>query len=457
MYVLPKEGTAMAQSIAVKQFLYKLRQAFWFIPAFYSFIAIIFALFGFIIDLTLDIKWGEANVPIVILTNVEVGRTLLSALATSILTMTTITFSSILVVLTTYASQFSPRTLQNFIQDQNTQRVLGVFVGGFIYIILALVFIKDTDKDELLFVPSIAVVITIVCLGFFVYFIHYVATSIQVNHLIIQVSDGTLQAIKKTYEEDTKTSLTNEASWKSWEVDDLKLKNHYYIRAHQSGYIQLIHLKELVEATSKHNMTVKIERHIGAYVIEGSVICSYWQHKKTAVDIKEFEQYFTIGNERTTVQDIEFGLQKLVDIALRALSPGVNDPKTAIECIHQLGKLLSNLSSRDMPSPYYYDSHNQLRVIMDHSSFGEYLYTSFYQIRHYSQKDISVLAAIINALILIAEKNTARTKHIIWPFARYIITGFDDSVIHQFDKDYINKKIRHLCSIIGHRYEDLIF
>ncbi|KHF39890.1 DUF2254 family protein [Halalkalibacter okhensis] len=138
-----------------------LRSHFWFIPALYGLISIIFAILSTLFD-------QYANfLPNFILVDISLAQTLLSTITSSLLTMTTISFSTIMVVLTTYLSQFSPRTMQDFLTDVNTQRILGVFIGGFVYALILLLFIRETNKQVLFLSPTLAVLYAIVCVGFF--------------------------------------------------------------------------------------------------------------------------------------------------------------------------------------------------------------------------------------------------------------------------------------------------
>jgi uncharacterized membrane protein len=436
----------------ITKLLLAIRQNFWFLPFLYGCLAFLLSILSIWIEKTFSAEQIEPYIPNVLLTDIEVSETILSSLAISILTMTTITFSSIMVVLTTYSSQFSPRTLQDFISDRITQRVLGVFVGGFIYSVFMLLFLKEIGPKELFIAPAIAVLLAVICLAFFVFFIQHVATWIQVNNLIDEITRHTLTTIHKTY----KDSLRNHeqiASTDKWEIEELERYNKKEINAGKSGYLQLINVHEMVKYATKDDIIIRIDRQIGEYIVKDTPIISYWTHQAHHKEVseKKYLEMLAFGTERTTVQDIEFGLQKLVEIALRAISPAINDPHTAINCINRIGTILCQIGKATNPEPNYFDQHHNLRVIMEIRSFTDFLYKSFYQIRHYGKNDISVTTAIITALQFIAESNDQHIKNIVWEFSRYIIAGCNKDVLLPLDKDYLNHKIKNLAAATGHQ------
>jgi len=174
-------------------FWIRIRDSYWFMPSIYSIFSIIAVAITTMIDVYF-ITDVMRYIPDIFLTNRSTAMSLYSALITSILTMTTISFSSIMVVLTTYSQQFSPRTLQDFMTDQVTQNVLGVYVFGFIFALLNLVLLTE-NKTKMLISPFLTVIVAIISLGFFVVFIHHSSRWVQVNNLIGKIQDETIYRI----------------------------------------------------------------------------------------------------------------------------------------------------------------------------------------------------------------------------------------------------------------------
>ncbi|WP_257349313.1 DUF2254 domain-containing protein [Pseudalkalibacillus decolorationis] len=430
------------------------RRSFWFLPTFYGTLALLLAILTITIEEIVPSDSINDYIPNVLLTDMKLGQTILSAIATSILTMTTITFSSIMVVLTTYSSQFSPRTLQDFISDVITQRVLGIFTGGIIFSLLLLLFLKGVSDKNLFIAPGLAVIWAIICLVFFVYFIHHVATWTQVNNLIDKITSSTQKTINNSFHlSDEKTQMKELSA--SNDVDNMDSSNAITILSNTSGYLQMIDLPTMMKRACDDDFVIKIERRIGDYIIKGTSLFTVINPKKLSEKTqKKYHEFFSIGTERTTIQDVEFGLQKLVEIALRAISPAINDPHTAINCINRIGTLLAELGTVSFPKPYHYDKKDELRIIIDIQSYRELLYKSFYQIRHYGRQDVSVCASTLSVLHGIVEKNKDLSiRKTIWDFAIYFVEGIDKDVLLDWDLNFINEKIKRLAKTVERESE----
>ncbi|MFC0560037.1 DUF2254 domain-containing protein [Halalkalibacter alkalisediminis] len=418
--------------------LFILRSQFWYIPAIYGVISILFACLSI---------WGDRYISSQFLPNffyvdLALAQTLLSTITSSLLTMTTISFSTIMVVLTTYLSQFSPRTMQDFMTDVYTQRILGVFIGGFLYALVLLLLIRDTKQELLFFSPTLAVIYAIVCVGYFVFFVHHVGRWIQVSNLIHHITRNTIESIHHNY--DDAIEEVPDEPWKDWESEEVKLVDPLHIHSKQAGYLLVIELEELIEQASQDDLIVKIEVGLGDFLEGGMVLLSIWG-KTSHLDTALYERYFHVGEERATIQDIDFGLTKLVEISLRALSPGINDPNTAISGIRALARILTVLAKKNLHRSYYNDSHQALRVIVQQRHFKDYLYKCYYQIRRPGTEDVSVLAAIIDSLQLVAAQNNKQIKQTIWEFSRYIEEGIKKEDMLDLDRVYLNEKLQKLA------------
>ncbi|HAQ07958.1 MAG TPA: DUF2254 domain-containing protein [Bacillus bacterium] len=432
------------ESLATKYIL-KIRQSIWFIPGVYSTLAGLIALLVIYIDQS---GFLRDFVPSLLLTEVELAQDILGAIATALLTMTTITFSTIMIVLTTYSSQFSPRTLGTFVEDPITLRVLGIFIGGFVYSILTLLFMSETFYGDRVISATIGVAIAIVCLTFFVYFIHNVATSIQVSTLIRKLSDEAREAVHN------KKEFFEKGNVKRIQRQESSLRLYKYqkeITANKYGYVQVIDFEGLERIAVKSDILIEIPFPIGEFVCEGMVAFRiHYNQEDQELDMK-LGRSFKIGKERTGLQDPEFALQKLVEVALRAISPGINDPNTAKNCIFHLGMVLSELCRLEGEGEYvgYLDENANLRVIGREKNIRELLYTSFYQITQYGEKDISILLALMDAFILVGKSANHLIKSILWEIYCYTIEKFDHEQIKELDNVYLNRKKQELEEVLG--------
>jgi uncharacterized membrane protein len=427
-----------------------LRGNFWYLPALYSVAAFFLALLTIRFDFFVTRHPAVlAFVPALLLSDKDLAQTVLSSIASSLLTMTTITFSSILVVLTTFLSNFSPRTLQNFITDHGTQRVLGSFVGAFVYSVVLLLLLRETDDKSAFISPAFAIIVTILCLAVFVFFVHHTSLWIQVGNLIFNISIEALTIIKEKFPPKEKRPSSQ---WQEDELEELEKLPALKINAPSTGYIDMIDEKRIMETAVQRNCIIRVERRQPDFVDEDAPLFSVWNAAEEHLQ-NELYRSVSIGPQRAPYQDVEFGLRKLAEIALRAVSPGINDPNTAINSIEQIGSILTELGKKQLPKPLRYDENGELRLIMEQPIFMDYLYISFYQIRHYSKEDISVIRSIVKALTVIAESNDEDIQHAVWEFSIYIIEGIDMDSLLSLDKRYLNDLLLKLAKACQKQHE----
>lgn len=423
------------------EWILKIRKHIWLIPSAYCMVSSFLA--GFII--WIDTAHGdkvEAVVPANLLISVSLAQTILATIAAALLTMITITFSTIMVVLTTYSSQFSPRTLSDFITNKVTMRVLGVYMGGFMYSILSLLFMREDLEYEVLG-ATIAVLYSIVCLAFFAYFIHFVATSIQVNKLISELTSQSLKTVidrKKTKKQSERIEIVKKKP-------DIPLHLHLKkeFKSETFGYIQLIEYHHLYSLARKYNLVIEVHQLIGAFITENKPLFTVYYQKR--IPHIKFHKFVEIGVDRTILQDVEFGIRKVVEVTLRAISPGINDPNTAIDGLLHLGRLLSDICKQDGCYTVYSDN-GEVKVIAPQKPIEDMLYSAFYQVCHYGREDISILLATYDAFILIAEENDKAIQKKVWHFSQYISESFNEDVLHQKDLAYLKRKVNQLQSVV---------
>ena len=419
----------------------KIKESIWFIPTLYSLFSVILA----ITFSTIDHIYHQTilmYVPHVLLTTVDLAQTILGGLSAALLTMTTFTFSTIMVVLTTYSSQFSPRTLKNFVRDPMVWRVLGVFMGGFIYTTLSLLFMQESIAGESVISSLIGVLYAMVCLIFFAIFIHHIARNIQVNTLIEKLTIEGIEAVgcyEALLKRKDMTTETND----NWQVRGIANP----ITAQKDGYLQLIDIDQLIALAQKHEGKIEMNCCIGDFVQTSTPVVTLYTNN--LITFEEENKLFVVGNERDTRQDPVFAIQKMVEVSLRAISPGINDPNTAIHNIHQLGRLLGSYSQLPRRDFIFMDDVKQLRVKMTIHSFEEVLYHTFHQLRHYGKSDISVMGAITDSLIMTANLSPLESKKDIWIIQLYLIEGIGNNDFQALDRLFYQKKIDKLANLVG--------
>lgn len=379
-----------------------LHSSYWFIPTLMAASSIILA---FAI-LTIDRTGGTPNWWWIYTGGTDGARSLLSSVAGSMVSVVATAFSITIVALQLASSNFGPRLLRNFMQDTGNQIVLGTFIATFIYCLLVLRTIHGEGDGYSFFVPqlsvTVATVLAIASIGVLIYFIHHASTIIQAAHVITQVSGDLDKTIDRLFPE----QIGQNSAKKPWQVGEIPAnfeEEASPVKATADGYLQAIDDDELMKITRKYNLLVRVTNRPGKFIIKGSDLALVLPGKRVDRELtKLINDAFIVGKERTEYQDAEFPINQLVEIALRAISPAVNDPFTAIRCIDRLSAGLSRIAQRDFPSPYRYDGEHNLRVIVEVATFEGLVNSAFNQIRQYGYTDVAVTIRLLEAIARIA-------------------------------------------------------
>ncbi len=337
----------------------------------------------------------------------EGASSVLGAIAGSMITIAGVVFSMTLVALSLASSQLGPRLLRNFMRDTTTQVVLGTFVSTFVYCLLVLRTIRRAD--EVAFVPhlsvNIGVLFALVSVGVLIYFIHHVSISIQADQVIARVGKELTEEINRLFPE----RVGQEQGSPAIESIDTSIPEAFDrearpVLAGGDGYLQHIDGDALMTLATQADVLMRLERRSGQYVVSGRPLVMVWPgNQVTDHFAAQVNEAFALGNQRTSAQDVEFAIHQLVEIAVRALSPGINDPFTAVACVDRLGSALCRLAQRKMPSPYRHDEQHRLRVVVAPITFTEIVDTSFNQIRQYARPSAAVTIRLLEAIAVIAE------------------------------------------------------
>lgn len=421
----------------IKRLVVRMRQTIWFIPSLYTVLASLLALAMVLVDTKYNNDVKE-YIPGYFRTTVDLAQTILGTLSGALLTMTTVTFSTIMVVLTMYSSQFSPRALQNFLNKSSTQRVLGIFMGGFVYTILSLLFMRKASINHEVISASVGVVLAVVCLAFFAFFIHNVGTSVQVSRLIRELTNDVIKALQS----EKKGMKDNKVVWseeKPFFVQSFPFVSE--VKSDAFGYIQYIEYESLTKWATEHDAIVDIVRPIGAFCGTQSVVATVYSQKE--LDSEKLSSHFTLGEERSILQDVEYGIEKIVEIALRALSPGINDPNTAIRCIHSIGEVLQRATLLPGGVAVTYTEENKPCLVAVYPNAEDYFYAAFSQISFYGKEDVSILNSLLDALLYIARSSEdEETKRLVMQVSNYVWNHFSHSVLEPLDISRVEEKRR---------------
>jgi uncharacterized membrane protein len=345
-----------------------------------------------------------------------VAQVILSSIATSIMTVVSIVFAILLMTLTLASTQFSPRILISFVKDHTTQWTLGVFLGTFSYCMAALPAARSSPHP---FAPVAtvtgAMILALVCVGWLIVFINHISHSISVNHIVDRIARETELII-----DDIMPERRGPFPFRDHH-ELLPPKDSKAILNRRSGYICYVDLDHLAVLAKAYGVCLYLERRVGQYVPAGVPLI---QTTKSLPAEREASLLaaFDIRPARTLQQDVEFGVIQIVDIALRALSPAVNDPSTAISCVDQLSRITILWISRSPPKSHYYAPPYVLRLAVQWISLSGLLDTAFEQIRHYALTDAPVSLRLLRAFIDIASSTQDPNIHEILLVRAHLVT-----------------------------------
>ncbi|MDZ4870950.1 MAG: hypothetical protein CLLPBCKN_000338 [Chroococcidiopsis cubana SAG 39.79] len=427
-----------------------LHSSYWFLPTIMAAIAIALAFTMLNLDRAgfygpLE-KWGWIYAG-----GANGAREVLSSVAGSVISVAATAFSITIVALQLAASNYSPRVLRNFMQDRGNQVVLGTFIATFVYSLLVLRTVRGDGDDYDSFVPQLSVTVGLLLglasIGVLIYFIHHAATIIQVSHIIMDASNDLHGAIDRLFPEKLGRSLPKPHEHAipanfDWDA--------YPVKANNSGYVQAIDNEELMQIACDRQLLLQIKSRPGRFVVKGSDLVMVFPGDKVNRKLSDrINDAFMFGRQRTEQQDVEFPVNQLVDIALRAISPGINDPTTAIECIDQLSAGLSHLAQREIPSAYRYDDDNNLRVIAEPFTFAGLTDAAFNQIRQYGKSDVGVVIRLLEAIATIArytqnEKDRAALRR----HAEMIRHDSHQAVSQELDKQDIEQRYQAVLEVL---------
>jgi uncharacterized membrane protein len=327
-----------------------------------------------------------------------VAQLILSNIATSIMTVVSIVFAILLMTLTLASTQFSPRILISFVRDKTTQWTLGIFLGTFSYCMSALPAARALPHP---FVPVAtvagAMVLALLCVGWLIYFINHISLSISVNHIVDRIARESELVIDEFMPHRRSPFQLPDQSEASPAQDGAPILNW------RSGYIRYIDVDHLIALARAYHVCVRLERRVGQFVPGGVPLMRVSRPERVPADrAMHLIAAVDIGPTRTMQQDVEFGILQIVDIALRAMSPAINDPSTAITCVDQLSRIMIQWISRVPPPSHYYAPPHVLRLVVPWVTFDNLLDTAFEQIRHYAAADVAVNLRLMRAFSDIA-------------------------------------------------------
>ncbi len=389
--------------LRIVRFWENARSSYWFVPMLLSLAGLALALGLGSVDAHVQ-RAGDGLLGRLYVSNATGARTILSTLAGSAITVAGVVFSITIAVLSTASQQFGPRLLPNFMRHNGTQVVLGGFIGTFIYALVVLSLVRDGPSEA--FVPQAAVafglVLGVTTFALLIYFIHHVAVFIQAPRIIDDVSRRLDAALAASFPEPLPDGENGEEPERPQLPDSLE-RDCRRIAAARSGYVQAVDRDALVRIAKANGLLIHALFRAGGFVVEGEPIALAHPESRAGDEAAAaVRDAFIVGAQRTDTQDPEFAVDQLVEVALRALSPGINDPFTAITCVDRLGGALAHLARRRLPDAYHYDEDGELRLLTDPVTYAGVVDAAFNQIRQTASRSPAVAIRVLERIRSVA-------------------------------------------------------
>lgn len=390
---------------------FDLRDSLWYRPAVMTVVAILLSFFTIWLD---HVLFRERRVEVWWLFEggSEGARGVLTAIASTTITVATTAFSFTLVALQLSSSQYSPRIVRNFTGDRTNQLVIGVFVATFVYSLLVLRVVRSEFGDRERFVPAISVTVAlllaIICIGSLIYFFHHATRTIQASVIIARATEQTKDSFDRLRERLEGEAWRLSASPLSPPPADLTPVD--IVRSSRSGYVDLIAHHELLNVAVAHDALIQVQVRPGDFVLPEDPLLVVWgypdgagrnrvgKNEDNGPTLDDLRDALNMGLERTLEADVLYGLQQVSDIALRALSPGINDPNTAVICVDHLAELLVALYPVSGRAAALLDDDGVVRVTGPEVTWEEMVRVGFLQLRHYAMNDIGASLAVIRGM-----------------------------------------------------------
>jgi uncharacterized membrane protein len=430
-----------------------IRESYWFYPGQMTILSGLLAVAAIELDRWLSVD-TITSIPWLTRVSAESARSVLSTIAGSMMTVTGVVFSITIVALTLTSSQFGPRLLRTFFRDRSTQIALGTFLATFFYSLLVLRAVETPER-----VPYVATAGSVVLAGtslfVLIYFIHHAASSLQASSVIAAVAREIETQLPALYPEGTGhegTIVVDDEGQRRLELLD---RVGVDIRAEEEGYVRVLDAETLLAWATERDLLVRVEARPGRFVSFHSVLFRVHAGDDLSPEVEAaLRSCCVLGDHRTPVQDITFLTDQLSEMAVRALSPGINDPRTAIACIHRLGAMLEHLACRPMPSGFRFDECEALRIVAtEPTTFESLVGSCFDPIRRHGGRDPEIAVALLEAIGRVVEvcENGDRRRvlggHADEIRSRYL--GSDASTSSRRDRELVEGVFARIQTALG--------
>jgi uncharacterized membrane protein len=430
----------------------QLFNTFWFIPGIVSFIGPLLAICCIAIDKS--IKKGALQGPYLFHGGISAASALLSTVAGSLITVAGLAFSVTIVALQLVSSQYTPRALRGFLQDRIIQFVAGGFFAIFSYALIVLSTVREAGPSSPEFIPELSITVAIILgllgLALLLLFIHHTGRIIQVADIAARIAAQTLQATNLEYFPKSSEVQIRDVTG---QIESLHTQGPpERIFAQRIGYVQRINLSHLVADIMRPGVHLRLLVCPGDFVSTESAIAEIWPIE--AADVKSREaihQHVSIERERDIDYDAKFGVRQLADIALRALSPAVNDPTTGVLCIKYLQTIFEHLAHQLPPRTIYHFEQGRSTLIIRQPAFQAYL-KMYVEIGYYAGENVRIVNTLLRALTSVAQiislLDMPERSDVLRFVSSNIVAHALRNVLDESDRIHIHEQLDEILSIL---------
>lgn len=437
------------------------RGSFWFVPTSLSVAVAVLAIAMIRIDVAIDESLVQ-RAPWLAMTP-PAARATLSAIAGAMVTSTSLVFSITIVAVSIAASNFGSRLIRTFRNNRVTHWTLGAFVATSLYCLLLLAAVREGEASQ--FVPYLAVYLAmffaVSCLGLLIYFIHNTAVSVQAPNIVQASARDLDDSIERLFPSKLGDSPPEEQD------NDASVRQHqnlgdnwYAVRSIREGYVQAVDIDTLFDVAKQGDVVVELLARPGSFLTKDLPLAKVWSPNAPEDETEsQIASAFITGNVRTPRQDVKYAVNELVEVAVRALSPGINDPFTAMTCVDRLGAAIGRLAKRNIPSAYRHDDEAKLRIIARPVNFSEVLDAAFHQIRQNARNNVSVIIRMLTALEAIAIQVTRESdRESVMRHAEMLQRGCEEAVCEENDRSAVRRQFERVKKVhqSGHDHHDAI-
>jgi len=436
----------------------RLKVSFWFAPAVMSLGAIL---------LVMVMNWVDSLIPNAMLLNSKLVlsasgselRSMLIAMAGTILATAGVVFTLLTLPLSTVAAQYGSRLLRLFLGDRTTQFVLGMFVGTFVYCLAAATSIPygDVVREAPQVLVSMGLLLMLATFGSLILLVQHISTMLQAPQIAAAAGAELLEVVQSEIRDETgnvakETSLPEAgtpAVPNTIAVEQvMKESEGYPVRVKGTGYIQYIDPEYMLTLAGEKDLVIRLLRKPGAFVWHGEVVALVWPAGRIDQQVdRQLRLAFRLGNQRTPTQDVEYAVNQLVEMAVRAMSPAINDPFTAMTCLDYQAQGLALMAQKGREFPHIYDREGRLRLVFEPLPFSQLLNSAFDMLRHASCDNATVLLHMLEVIEAISrETKLPERRQLLLQHASLVLAESRAGALTEPDRQLIQCSVEALQS-----------